>query len=63
MGFGIRTPEQAAEIARVADGVVVGSAIVARVADGVKGHLRRTALVRDVSEFCTTLAHAVHAAR
>ena len=28
VGFGIRTPEQAAEIARVADGVVVGSAIV-----------------------------------
>ena len=28
VGFGIRTPEQAAEVARVADGVVVGSAIV-----------------------------------
>ena len=28
VGFGIRTPEQAADIARVADGVVVGSAIV-----------------------------------
>lgn len=28
VGFGVRTPEQAAEIARVADGVVVGSAIV-----------------------------------
>ncbi len=28
VGFGIRTPEQAAQIARVADGVVVGSAIV-----------------------------------
>ncbi len=28
VGFGIRTPEQAAAIARVADGVVVGSAIV-----------------------------------
>jgi tryptophan synthase alpha chain len=28
VGFGIRTPEQAANIARVADGVVVGSAIV-----------------------------------
>jgi tryptophan synthase alpha chain len=28
VGFGIRTPEQAAQVARVADGVVVGSAIV-----------------------------------
>lgn len=28
VGFGIRTPEQAADVAKVADGVVVGSAIV-----------------------------------
>ena len=28
VGFGVRTPEQAAQVARVADGVVVGSAIV-----------------------------------
>jgi tryptophan synthase alpha chain len=28
VGFGIRTPEQAAQIGRIADGVVVGSAIV-----------------------------------
>jgi len=28
VGFGVRTPEQAAAVARVADGVVVGSAIV-----------------------------------
>ena len=32
VGFGIRTPEQAAAVARVADGVVVGSAIVDLVA-------------------------------
>ncbi|WP_375393804.1 tryptophan synthase subunit alpha [uncultured Sphingomonas sp.] len=32
VGFGIRTPEQAAQVARVADGVVVGSAIVEIVA-------------------------------
>nr|WP_208403041.1 tryptophan synthase subunit alpha [Sphingomonas japonica] len=32
VGFGIRTPEQAAGIGRVADGVVVGSAIVELVA-------------------------------
>jgi tryptophan synthase alpha chain len=33
VGFGVRTPEQAANIARVADGVVVGSAIVDLVAE------------------------------
>ncbi|MGI4732861.1 MAG: tryptophan synthase subunit alpha [Janthinobacterium lividum] len=32
VGFGIRTPEQAAAVARVADGVVVGSAVVELVA-------------------------------
>lgn len=32
VGFGVRTPEQAANIARVADGIVVGSAIVQLVA-------------------------------
>jgi tryptophan synthase alpha chain len=32
VGFGVRTPEQAADIGRVADGVVVGSAIVELVA-------------------------------
>lgn len=32
VGFGVRTPEQAAAIARVADGVVVGSALVELVA-------------------------------
>lgn len=32
VGFGIKTPEQAAEVARLADGAVVGSAIVAAAA-------------------------------
>lgn len=34
VGFGIRTPEDAAQFAAIADGVVVGSALVDRVADG-----------------------------
>jgi tryptophan synthase alpha chain len=33
VGFGISTPQEAAEIARFADGVIVGSAIVKRVQD------------------------------
>jgi tryptophan synthase alpha chain len=34
VGFGIKTPADARAIAAIADGVVVGSALVARVADG-----------------------------
>ncbi len=34
MGIGIATPEQARDAARVADGVIVGSALVRRVLDG-----------------------------
>jgi tryptophan synthase alpha chain len=33
VGFGIRTPEQAAAVAKIADGVVVGTAVVQIVAD------------------------------
>lgn len=33
LGFGVSTPEQAAEVAGMADGVIVGSAIVKRVGD------------------------------
>ena len=35
VGFGIRTPEQAAAVARVADAAVVGTALVDRLADGL----------------------------
>ena len=35
VGFGITTPEQAADVARVADGAVVGSALVRLVADNL----------------------------
>lgn len=34
VGFGIRTPETSREIASVADGCVVGTAIVGKLADG-----------------------------
>ena len=35
VGFGIKTPENSREIASIADGAVVGSAIVEKFADGV----------------------------
>jgi tryptophan synthase alpha chain len=57
VGFGVRTPEQAAAIARVADGVVVGSAIVEIVAKyGAEAPAHVEAYVR-------TLSSAVHSAR
>lgn len=56
VGFGIKTPEQAATIARIADGVVVGSAIVNTV-DANLGQSPET-LVKAVRELCTSLAQA-----
>ena len=57
VGFGVRTPEQAAAIARVADGVVVGSALVELVAR----HGANAA--GPVQELTRALADAVHSAR
>ena len=61
VGFGIRTPEQAAEIARFADGAVVGSAIVSRFAEFSAAGKKD--LVDEVLGFCAGLAQSVHAAR
>jgi tryptophan synthase alpha chain len=57
VGFGVRTPEQAAAIARVADGVVVGSALVELV--GQHGENAPG----PVQELTAALAAAVHGAR
>jgi tryptophan synthase alpha chain len=61
VGFGIKTPEQAAGISRFADAAVVGSAIVERLA-AANGRDRRQ-VVADVVEYCASLADSVHAAR
>jgi len=63
VGFGIKTPEQAAAIARMADGAVVGSAIVSRIAAALESGRPRADIVMDVVDFCGTLAQSVHAAR
>lgn len=57
VGFGVRTPEQAQAIAKVADGVVVGSALVEIVAE----HGANAA--GPVRERTRALAEAVHNAR
>jgi tryptophan synthase alpha chain len=61
VGFGIKTPEQAATIARLADGVVVGSAIVTKIAE-TQGQPAET-VVKAVTDLCTSLAQATQAAR
>jgi len=59
VGFGIRTPAQAAQIARIADAAVVGSAIVSIVAQ--KQGAGRDAIVTAVSELCHALADSIRA--
>ena len=61
VGFGIRSSEQAAAIARISDGVVVGSAIVGRVAENL-GHGKER-VVAEVLELTRALAGSTHAAR
>ena len=56
VGFGIKTPEQAAEIANVADAAVVGSALVELL--GGKGDVVKSSL-----RFVEGVANAVHSAR
>lgn len=64
VGFGIKTPDQAAAVARVADAAVVGSAIVDRVAAGLDADGRAgPGLVDDVLGFVRALAEGVRAAR
>jgi tryptophan synthase alpha chain len=64
VGFGIRSPAQAAAIARVADAAVIGSALVSHIADSLDSHGRAppglpASLLAQVSE----LAAAVRSAR
>ena len=54
VGFGITTPEAAENIASVADGAVVGSAIVSQIAEGKP--------VPEILEFVKSLADGAHRA-
>ena len=56
VGFGISNPEQAREVARHADAVVVGSAIV----DLIAKHGDRPELIEKVSAFARDLEKAIH---
>lgn len=60
VGFGIKTPERAAAIARIADGAVVGSALVEEIENGAARNEDVTARVLSKVE---ALAKAVRGAR
>jgi tryptophan synthase alpha chain len=55
VGFGVATPQDAARIATVADGVIVGSAIVKQIAE----HQQGPGLVASVGTFVTSLKQAI----
>ncbi|MNZ55979.1 Tryptophan synthase alpha chain [compost metagenome] len=59
IGFGIRTPEHAANIARLADGVVVGSALIDQIANAASD----AQAVEGVLGLCRELAEGVRNAR
>jgi tryptophan synthase alpha chain len=64
VGFGIRTPEQAGEIAKVADAAVVGSALVDKIASSLDEDGRPDAgLVDTLLEQVSHLANSVKSAR
>jgi tryptophan synthase alpha chain len=64
VGFGIKTPENAAEFARIADAAVVGSAVIDRLEAALDDDGKATAqLIPNVLDFVSELADGVHKAR
>lgn len=64
VGFGIKTPDQAADVARVADGAIVGTAVVNAIKDSLDGDGKATdSTVSDTLAFVKTLADGVRGAR
>jgi tryptophan synthase alpha chain len=57
IGFGISSPEQIRELAPVADGLIVGSALVRRLSEAV--NLPRNEVVKEIGQFVGTLAGAL----
>ncbi len=60
-GFGIRTAEQAANIASLGDGAIVGSAVVEFIAESDAQNLSADETTRKVSDFTKSLADAISA--
>lgn len=62
VGFGVRTPEQAARFARISDGVVVGSALVEQVREAVEQGDPASS-VKKISVVAKSLSNAIALAR
>lgn len=58
IGFGISRPEHIRMLAPVADGVIVGSAIVRRIAEGASKPAEET--VREIGDYVATLIEALN---
>jgi tryptophan synthase alpha chain len=59
VGFGVSTPDQAAEVARLADGVIVGSALVSRLGQASTAD----EAIQSATGFVRSLSDAVRSAR
>jgi tryptophan synthase alpha chain len=59
VGFGVATPEDAANVAAIADGVIVGSAIVKQIA----AYQQEPGMVKQVAEFVRSMKTAMSAAQ
>jgi len=59
VGFGVATPEDAVNVAAIADGVIVGSAIVKEIAK----HQQKPEMVKKVAEFVRSLKTAMQTAQ
>jgi tryptophan synthase alpha chain len=57
IGFGIGSPEQVKELAPVADGLIVGSALVRRLAEAV--NRPRVEVIKEIGQFVGELAGAL----
>ncbi len=57
IGFGISSPEQIKELAPVADGLIVGSALVRRLGDAL--NRPRNEVVKEIGQFVGELAAAI----
>ncbi len=59
VGFGISTPEHVRAVCQVADGAIVGSAIVRRLNAGAERHTPAAALANEIATFIAELAAAL----
>ena len=56
VGFGIKTPDQAKEIATFSDGIVVGSSIIKKVEEAQKNKYNKKKLIANIVEYVKELS-------